>query len=194
MSYAFASMTSGRGSSDPMSMSDADLDALIASRFDENAFFSLDTAIAWQWGAPLPQWAVDFGAGLGDALTLTGTRHARRWIGIDGGVDQSSTSYTVGSWTAVASPAGGGRLLYAGAAKGYSMVAPSGVAASAFRERIRHAGRFGMARNWRNPDLSKYSSDAALRAAAGRTNLYMNAYGAGVTYSGVTGPCYSGSC
>jgi len=43
-----------------------------------------------------------------------------------------------------------------------------------------------MAKNWRPPNLSG-KTDAKLRKSAGKTNAKVNAYGAGVTYSGATG-------
>jgi hypothetical protein len=45
----------------------------------------------------------------------------------------------------------------------------------------------GLTKDIRKPDLSKYGSDDALRAAAGRTNLGVNAYGAGVAGAGAIG-------
>jgi len=44
--------------------------------------------------------------------------------------------------------------------------------------------RLGLARSWRLPNLAKYATDEALRAAAGRTNLFVNLYGAGISVSG----------
>jgi hypothetical protein len=45
----------------------------------------------------------------------------------------------------------------------------------------------GLTKDIRKPDLSKYGSDDALRAAVGRTNLGVNAYGAGVAGAGAIG-------
>jgi len=117
---------------------------------------------------------VDFSAGLGDALLLGFGDDIRGWLDI-GSVDTSSTAYDVGSWSSFAF--GAGRLGYAALAKGYSVVAPSGAAASAFRSSMR-------LKNAPVRDLSKYGTDAQLRAAAGRTNPYVNAYGAGVAAAG----------
>jgi hypothetical protein len=78
-------------------------------------------------------------------------------------------------------------LAYAGIAKAGSVLAASGAEASAFRQGLKGLFRFGAAKNWRPPDLSKYPTDDALRAAAGRTNPGMNAYGAGVAAAGATG-------
>lgn len=135
--------------------------------------------IAWGWGDPLPQGVVDASAGLGDALLLGFGDDIGSYFGINGVVDQSLISYRVESYGALA--AGGVRIAYGGVVKGYSYMAPPGAAASAFRQKAKGWFRFGIGRKWRPPSLSKYSSDAALRAAAGRTNPYVNAYGAGVT-------------
>ena len=133
----------------------------------------------------LPQGAVNFGAGLGDGLLLGTGGYFRDLFGIDGGVDPCSGAYQFGGWTSFG--LGGGRLAYAGIAKGGSILATSGTQASAFRQSLKGAFRLGGAKNWRSPDLSKYPSDAALRAAAGRTNAGMNAYGAGVGAAGAAG-------
>jgi RHS repeat-associated protein len=133
----------------------------------------------------LPQGVVDFGAGLGDALLLGTGGYLRDLAGVDGGVDPCSDAYKYGGWSSFA--LGAGRLAYAGIAKGGAMLAASGAEASAFRQGLKGAFRFGAAKNWRPPDLSKYPTDAALRAAAGRTNPGMNAYGAGVAAAGAAG-------
>lgn len=133
----------------------------------------------------LPQEAVDFSAGLGDALLLGFGDDLRDMAGIDGGIDLCSDAYGYGGWTS--SAAGGTRLAYAGIAKGYSVFASSGAAASAFRSQLKNTFRLGAGKNWRLPDLTKYPTDDALRAAAGRTNPYVNAYGAGVAGAGAYG-------
>lgn len=132
----------------------------------------------------LPQGVVDFSAGLGDALLL-GTGGYLRDLADVGGVDPCSTAYNAGAWTSFG--LGAGRLAYAGIAKAGSVLAASGAEASKFRQGLKGLFRFGAAKNWRPPDLSKYPTDDALRAAAGRTNLGMNAYGAGVAATGATG-------
>lgn len=131
---------------------------------------------------------VNFSAVFGDALLLNTGGYLRSLAGVDGSVDVASTSYRAGGWTSFA--LGTGRIGYAAIAKGYSLAAPSGVAASAFRTQLKTLFRFGAAKNWRPPNLAKYATDAELRAAAGRTNPYINAYGAGVSVSGAS----SGSC
>lgn len=133
----------------------------------------------------LPDGFVDFSAGLGDALLFGTGDSLRGFLGIDGGVDLGSGSYKAGGWTSFAF--GASRVGYAAAAKGYSVVASSGAAASAFRESIKAAGRLGMGRGGRAPNLAKYAPDAQLRAAAGRTSPFVNAAGAGVAAAGAYG-------
>ena len=132
----------------------------------------------------IPPSVVDFSAGAGDALLLGTGPYIRDLFDI-GGVNRDSNAYSAG---AVASLAfGGARLVYAAVVKTASVVAVSGVAASATRTALKNVFRGGAGKNWRPPDLSKYGSDAALRAAAGRTNVGVNAYGAGVTAAGAVG-------
>ena len=132
----------------------------------------------------LPQGLVDFSAGLGDGLLLGTGPYIRDAFGI-GSVSTCSCAYSVGSWTSMA--AGGARLAYAGIAKIGSAMASSGAAASAFRSSLKSKASCGLTDDIRKPDLSKYGSDDALRAAAGRTNLGVNAYGAGVAGAGAIG-------
>lgn len=130
----------------------------------------------------LPPGAVNFSAGLGDALLLGFGDDFRALLGINVGIDQCDDYYQYGSWASFG--AGGARLAYAGIAKGYSLVASSGAAASSFRTHLGDIFRLGAGRSWRQPNLAKYSTDDELRAAAGRTNPYVNAYGAGVAIVG----------
>ena len=132
-----------------------------------------------------PQGVVDFGAGLGDALLLGAGSYLRDVAGVDGGVDMCSDAYKYGSRSSFL--LGAGRLAYAGVAKAGSVLAASGAEASAFRHALKSKFRLGAAKDWRLPDLSKYPTDDALRAASGRTNLGMNAYGAGVAAAGAVG-------
>jgi hypothetical protein len=60
-----------------------------------NLEFDPSTAIAWQWGDPLPQGLVDGVAGFGDALSFGGSKWVRGRMGI-GGVDYSSGAYIGG--------------------------------------------------------------------------------------------------
>ena len=132
----------------------------------------------------LPESFVNFSAGFGDAILLGFGDNMRDALDIGSG-DECSDAYEYGSWASFA--LGVSRLAYAGAAKGYSLIASSGMAASAFRNQLKNYFRLGRAKNWRKPDLSKYGTDAELRAAAGRTNTGMNAYGAGVAAAGAAG-------
>ena len=124
----------------------------------------------------LPQEGVDFSAGLGDALLLGTGSYLRDATGV-GGVDQCSDAYRYGSYGALA--AGSARLAYAGLAKAGSMLAASGAEASVFRAGLKTFFRGGIGRDWRPPNLAG-KTDAQLRASAGKTNLPINAYGAGV--------------
>lgn len=126
----------------------------------------------------LPDGLVNFSAGLGDALLFGLGNPARDLLGINGSVDRSAGAYEAGSWTSFGF--GAGRLGYAVAVKGYSIVASSGAAASAFRASMRMPGAPVR-------DLTQYTTDAALRAAAGRSNPLVNAAGAGVAAAGAHG-------
>jgi hypothetical protein len=66
-----------------------------------------------------------------------------------------------------------------------SIFAASGAEASAYREVLKSVGRGGAGRGWRPPNLAG-KTDAQLRASAGKTNLGINAYGAGVATAGGT--------
>ena len=132
----------------------------------------------------LPQGLVDFGAGLGDGLLLGTGPYIRDALGI-GSVSTCSCAYSAGSWASLAGS--GGRLAYAGIAKAGSVMASSGQAASAFRSELKSCMSAGLTKDIRKPDLSKYGSDDALRAAAGHTNAGVNAYGGGVAGAGAIG-------
>ncbi len=134
-----------------------------------------------------PQSVVDIAAGLGDSLLLTFGDDLRALVNLDQFVDRCSDAYKIGGYGAVLF--GGGRLVYAAVAKGYSLVAPSGAAASAARSAFKNVFRLGGGRDWRQPDLSRYGTDDALRAAAGRTNPYANLYGAGIASSATSTVC-----
>ena len=137
----------------------------------------------------LPQGLVDFGAGLGDGLLLGTGPYIRDALGI-GSVSTCSCAYGAGSLASLA--VGAGRLAYAGLAKAGSALASSGQAASAFRSELKACMSGGLTKDIRKPDLSKYGSDDALRAAAGRTNVGVNAYGGGVAGGGAIG--VAGGC
>jgi hypothetical protein len=56
----------------------------------------------WALGDPLPQQVVDFSAGFGDELLIGQGERLRRFFDVSGGVNQCSTSYSVGKWTGFA--------------------------------------------------------------------------------------------
>ncbi|WP_147455611.1 hypothetical protein [Solilutibacter pythonis] len=68
--------------------------------------------------------------------------------------------------------------MHTGLAKAVSKVAASGLEASALRSSLRRV--FGDGNSFRPPNLSKYPTDDALRQAASRTNVFGNAWGAGL--------------
>ena len=164
--------------SDPLGLYDGPNTYLYAQA---SPLFYTDPYGLW---ATLPQGFVDFSAGLGDALLLGFGDDLRGLTGLDGGVNECSSAYQAGSWTSFAF--GGARLAYAGLAKGGSIFASSGAAASVFRENLKIAFRGGIGRNWRKSNLAG-KSDAALRQSAGKTNPVINAYGAGVAGVGAAG-------
>jgi RHS repeat-associated protein len=132
----------------------------------------------------LPQGFVDFSAGLGDALLLGFGDDLRDALGIGGGVDPCSGAYKTGAAASFA--VGASRLAYAAIAKGYSLAASSGAAASAFRQQLKAPFRLGIGKNWRPPNLAN-KTDAQLRSSAGRTNPGVNAAGLGATVGGASG-------
>jgi len=138
---------------------------------------------------PMGEDGIDFSAGLGDALLLGFGDEVRSALGTGDLVDKCSPWYRAGGWASFA--LGLARLGYAAAAKGLSIAASSGAAASAGRAQLKNIFRLGIGRNWRPPNLIN-KTDAALRASAGRTNLPVNLYGAGVAAAGareVSRPC-----
>lgn len=124
--------------------------------------------------------AGNLAAGFADPLTLGGTYWIRVWMGTDPLINKCSAAYQYGGWLSFG--LGAGRLTYAGLAKGYSLIAPSGATASSYRSQLRVW--FGGGPNLRPPNLSKYLNDSELRAGAGRTNPYINALGAGSAIGG----------
>jgi hypothetical protein len=142
-----------------------------------------------QQDSPFSPAAVDAAAGLGDSLLMGTGGFLRDVAGIDGGVNPCSDAYRYGSYAALA--VGVGRLAYAGLAKAGSILAASGADASAFREGIKSFFRGGAGRNWRPPNLAG-KTDAELRISAGKTNPWINAYGAGVAGAGGKGAAQCG--
>lgn len=84
---------------------------------------------------------VDVSAGLGDALLFGFGDDLRDALGIEG-VDECSGAFATGSYISLG--AGISRLGYAVAAKGISVLASSGAAASVGREQLKNISRFGM--------------------------------------------------
>lgn len=156
---------------------------------NQNPLMFADPLGLWAVGDSLPQPVVDFSAGLGDALLLGTGGYFRDMTGVNGGVDQCSDAYDYGAIAALAS--GGGRMAYAGLAKAGSLLASSGAQASAFRSGLKTVFRGGMGSNWRPPNLAG-KTDAQLRASAGKTNVGVNGYGAGVGTAGAMGAAQCG--
>ena len=144
---------------------------------DRNSYYAAE-------GAALKDFS-NFSAGLGDALLFGLGDNLRNALGIEGIVDECSDEYKYGAWSSFA--AGIARLGYAGLAKAGSVVASSGAAASAFRESLKRIFRLGIGKNWRKFNAPQNISDAALRSKAGRTDPFINAYGAGVAAAGASG-------
>jgi RHS repeat-associated protein len=138
----------------------------------------------------VPQSAVNLSAGFGDALLLGLGDELRDLSGAGDFVDPCSDAYGNGELAALA--AGVGRLAYAAVAKAGAAAAASGAAANAVRNSLKGAARLGAAKGYRAVSygraLEKYGSDAAVRAAAGRTDPFFNALGAGVAAAAGVGP------
>ncbi len=142
----------------------------------------------------LPQGFVDSAAGFGDGLSGGITNWVRDQAGTNGAVNKCSSNYSDGHITGAISSLGlgVGRLVYAGLAKGYSITAPSGAAASIFRSQLRRAS--GGGKSLRPPNLARYSTDKALRGAAGRTNPYANAAGVAAAAAGTNSLINGSEC
>jgi RHS repeat-associated protein len=67
-----------------------------------------DSLGLYAWGDPLPDWLVDFSAGMGDSISFGATRWVRRRMGTDGVVNQCSRAYKTGEWAGVAASVGTG--------------------------------------------------------------------------------------
>ncbi len=126
---------------------------------------------------------VDFSAGFGDALLFGTGPYLRRKLDIEG-VNTCSGWYEGGAITSLV--VGFARIGYAAAAKGISALAATPAAASAGRETLKSLFRLGVGDGFRAVDASRYTGEA-LRAAAGRTNPLINAYGSGVAVAGGVG-------
>lgn len=124
----------------------------------------------------VPSWAIDAGAGAASSLTFGLSDYAIDAAGYGSSVNRNSTAYNAGyiAGTAVSVA----RLGYAVTAKVASRLASSGAAASAFRAGMKNFLRGGLFKNFRKPNLTGLADDV-LRAKAGRTNPYVNAYAGG---------------
>jgi hypothetical protein len=133
------------------------------------------------WVPPsIPDPIFNFTVGLADDLSWGIGPLARNALGIDGGVNRCSTAYKVGEYSTIA--AGLGRMAYAGAVKGASMMAANGAQAAAARNITKRIFRGPLGgSNYRiysyDQLLNKYGSDAAVKDAAGRTSPFWNAMG-----------------
>jgi RHS repeat-associated protein len=62
----------------------------------------------YTWGDPLPDWLVDFSAGMGDTVSFGATRWLRQKIGSDGVVNTCSAAYSGGEWAGLGVSVGTG--------------------------------------------------------------------------------------
>jgi len=140
----------------------------------------------------VPSWAIDAGAGAASSLTFGLSDYAIDAAGYGSSVNRNSTAYNAGyiAGTAVSVA----RLGYAVTAKVASRLASSGAAASAARTAFKNRFGLGLTKNIRKPNLAGLT-DAQLRASAGRTNPFVNAWAIGnLTTAGgnATDPFFSG--
>jgi RHS repeat-associated protein len=115
-------------------------------------------------------------SGAGDSLSFGLSKWVRHELGRPD-PDYCSKLYRIGEF--IPFVAGGARLAYAGLAKGISLLpALTGVEASIARNELKSAFRLYLNRSYRAytyEELSaKYGSDAAIKAAAGHTNPWLN--------------------
>ncbi len=146
---------------------------------------------------------LNFTAGLGNAVTFGGsTRIAQQFMDSNDAAvlnkaKHCSGSFRGGEWASLV--LGGGRLLYAGAAKVGAAAAADGAAAMAFRNGLKRVMRGPLAAsNYRIKNyeelFAKYGSDEAIQAAAGRTNLGFNALGADMAAGGAVTLATDSNC
>jgi RHS repeat-associated protein len=139
----------------------------------------------------------NFVAGAGDALSFGVTRYINDWDGGSAFIDKCSGWYKVGEYTPLA--LGASRLAYAGAAKAISVLPEvSGAEAGAARNTLKTIFRGGLFPNYRQYTyeelFAKYGSDAAVKAAAGRTSSPLNWLGAYIAASSATNAATSPDC
>ena len=134
------------------------------------------------WIPPaIPDSVADFLVGAADDLSFGIGPLLREEYGIDGGIDRCSTAYKAGGYAALA--VGFTRLGYSAVAKAIaSNPALDGLAASAARNSLKAIFRGGFFSSYRAYSyeelLAKYGSDAAIKAASGRTSSLFNSIGA----------------
>lgn len=151
------------------------------------------------WGVAdlpsIPQPVLDFTTGVADAASLGIGPLARQWLDVDGGVNRCSSAYSAGELASLG--LGAGRMAYAGIAKVGAAAAANGAGAMAFRNGLKRVMRGPLAgssyRIKTYEDLiAKYGSDAAIQAAAGRTNRGINAIGADLGIGSAVGAATCG--
>ncbi len=122
--------------------------------------------------------ASNFSAGLGDALSFGLGSLVREDVLDIHNVDIHSKAYLAGSLASLA--VGLARMTYAFLAKVGSVVAPTAVSASAFRQSLKSIFRLGIKKRWRTPNIKPGTTLQELRCKAGKTNEFVNAYSSGV--------------
>ena len=144
----------------------------------------------WSDMPTIPQPVLDFTTGVSDAASLGLGPLARKAAGVDGGVNRCSKAYSAGEWASLG--LGAGRMAYAGIAKIGAAAVADGASAMIFRNGLKRVMRGPFAgsdfriKNYADL-MDKYGSDAAIQAAAGRTNAAVNAVGADLAIGGSVG-------
>ena len=148
----------------------------------------------------IPQPAVDFSTGLGNAVSFglgnlarEGVYNSLGWR--DSDVNKCSDAYSYGEYASLL--VGTGRIAYMGLAKAGSLLATTARSASNFRNGLKVVFRGGLFPNARRKTYEQLvragKSDAAIRESAGRTNRYVNTVGAQAAAGGATVTA-SGGC
>jgi RHS repeat-associated protein len=152
-----------------------------------NPLWASDPYGLYDWndaGADFVNFA-DYSAGVADSLTFGGTNWLRNQFGINDFADPCSLYNRTGNWmgVGVGLVGGGLRLAYAGGAKAIALFSASGREAAAARNLLKQKFRFGLFQDYRiytyDYLLAKKGSDAAVKAASGRTNPFLNTLAGG---------------